>query len=551
MVNEPYVKAIPLGGLGQVGGNLMVYETTKDMIVVDCGMLFPSPEQHGVDCLIPNINYILERIEKLRGVVITHGHEDHIGALPYVSAYLPAPIYATGFTLALIKKKFLHSDPPELRQLFDGQSIRLGEFALEPIPITHSIPDAVSLSITTPVGVVIHTGDFKIDRAPIDGRLTDAARFIELGKEGVTALLSDSTNAQQEGWSWSEQKVAQTLDEIFASAPARILVTTFSSHIHRIQTIINLAEKYGRRVMPVGRSMATNISISKRLGFLHSQEGTLVEPNDFEILARDEVTIIASGCQGEPRSALYKIANQQHPHVILASNDLVIMSSKRIPGNELSVNAIHNAFIRQGITVIDDRLASVHTSGHGFRDEQKTMLEWCKPKMFVPVHGGPSHLLHHAALAEETGVKKDNIRIVENGTPIVITQLEEKWDIRTDEPVESGYICMDGLAETPEIVLNDRRLLAKFGIVVCTAVLNEAGDLLATPCISTRGVIHVDESADFIETCELEVAKELEKVSNPEEFEYDATIRKTIRRLFKAQYNRRPLIVPAVIISQD
>ena len=552
MVDDPFVKAIPLGGLGQVGGNLMVYETERDMIVVDCGMLFPSLNQHGVDCLIPNINYIIERSEKLRGVIITHGHEDHIGALPLLAQYFPVPIYATGFTLALIKYKFERADAetPQLRQLFDGESVTVGEFEIEPIPVTHSIPDAVSLSITTPVGILLHTGDFKVDPHPVDGRLCGEARFRTLGEEGITALLSDSTNSEQEGWSWSEQKVANAIEEVIAKAPERVLVTTFSSHIHRIQTIISLSEKHGRRVMPVGRSMANNISISKRLGYLKVEPGTLIEPNDFEIMPRDEVTIIASGCQGEPRSALYRIADQSHPHVVLAPEDIVIMSSRRIPGNELSVSTMIDAFVRQGVDVITDKSTPIHTSGHGYQEEQKEMLSWCKPKTFIPVHGTPRHLLRHAALAEETGVLRENIRIVENGIPIVITQFPDELVIRADEPVECGYICIDGLAEVNEVILKDRRLLAEFGIVVCTVVIDSSGKLISAPSISTRGVIHVDQSADFMEICETKVAQRLEQMTNKDDVDREAAIRQTIRKLFKSQYKRRPLVIPAIMTSQ-
>ena len=354
----------------------MVYETINDMIVVDCGILFPAAGQPGVDCLIPDINYIIENIKKLRAIIITHGHEDHIGALPFLANCLPVPIYATRFTLALIEGKFEYhgNSPLDLRCFENGDRVRLGDLEIEPIAITHSIPNAVSLSITTPAGVLIHTGDFRLDPTPIDAQPTNSERFIELGRAGIAALFSDSTNADVPGWTLSESAVAQSLDDILADFSQRLLITTFSSHIHRLQSIITVSEKHGRRVIPAGRSVAHNISMAKREGHLKIQPGTLAEPHQFGDLAPEEVTVIAAGCQGEIRSALYRIAARTHPHILLSPGDGVIMSARKIPGNEVPVYNVLNSLIRMGVTVIDNRDRPVHTSGHAHRDELKQML---------------------------------------------------------------------------------------------------------------------------------------------------------------------------------
>ena len=548
MEEHHYLRATPLGGLGQVGGNLMVYETANDMIVVDCGILFPAQEQPGVDCLVPNINYIIANIDKLRAVVITHGHEDHIGALPFLSQSLPVPIYATGFTLALIKEKFDYfgETAQELRQLVDGKEVTIGEFLIEPIPITHSIPDAVSLAITTPMGTIIHTGDFKIDRTPVDGRLSGEKRFRELGDRGIAALFSDSTNSEKEGWSRSEQEVTEAMDALFEGTSTRILVTTFSSHIHRIQSAIRLAEKHGRRVLPLGRSMCANIGIAKKLGFLEVQPKTIIDARQFDDFPRSKILVLASGCQGEPRSAMSRIATGTHPSVHLSPEDLVIMSSRRIPGNEITVYKMTDSLVRQGINVIDDKAAPIHTSGHGFSDEQKEMLTWCRPKTFIPVHGTPRHLLRHAALAEQTGVEHHNIRIVENGTPLVLSRFPDELVIRRDEPVEAGYVCMDGLAEVDEIVLKDRRLLSELGIVVCSVVIDAEGRLLSAPAITTRGVIYVDNNEALLDECSEKVTRALERIKSGDDGEREAAIKRVIRKLFKTRLGRRPLVIPTI-----
>lgn len=539
----------------------MVFETAADIVVVDCGMLFPGNEHPGVDYLVPDTTYLAERRHKLRAYVITHGHEDHIGALTHVVTKLPAPIYATNFTLGLISMKFADragAVDPELHRLRDRQEVRIGDFVIEPIAVTHSIPDAVALSITTPVGVIVMTGDFRIDPTPPGGRLTDLQRLRELGDRGVVALLSDSTNSERSGRSWSEKVVADTLHKVIRDAPHRVTITTFSSHIHRIQAVLDASYEAGRTVIPVGRSVAQNIQMALERGFLKAEHGALADPTYFENIPRSHVTVIASGSQGEPQSAMTRIAAGTHGYVRLDPHDQVIWSSRRIPGNELAIAAVVNNLLRSGVQLIDDRVLPVHTTGHAFADELAQMITLVRPRFFIPVHGEYRHMLAHAKIAEGCGVRREAIHIIEDGQPLVVRSEDGTLTMVRDEPVTAGFVFVEGEshAEVGEVVLRDRRVLAETGIVVCAAVLNDKGELVTRPAIATRGVVHVDENADLLAAAADEAQRAIDELaasrgrgpfSSDDEELLAEEMRVAVRRFFRREVGKRPLVVPLVM----
>lgn len=546
------LRITPLGGLGRIGGNFMIFETATDMVVVDCGMLFPGTEHPGVDYLVPDPTYIAQRIQKLRAYVITHGHEDHIGALTHVVTKHPAPIYATGFTLGLLEMKFGDrplSIDPEFRRLRDGQPVSIGEFIFEPIPVTHSIPDAVSLAITTPVGIVVMTGDFKLDDSPYDGRRTDVARFKQLGDQGVVALLSDSTNAERPGRSWSESVVNESIHRLIGNAPNRVCLTTFSSHIHRVQAVIDASTEAGRSVIPVGRSVAQNIQMALERGYLKAERGALADPSYFEDLPRSHVTVIASGSQGEPQSSMTRIAAGTHGYVKLDAGDRVLWSSRQIPGNEIAIAAVTNNLLRAGIELIDERVDRIHTTGHAYSEELSDMIGWVRPRHFIPVHGEYRHLVAHAKLAERAGISPAYIHIVEDGQPLVLRGQGADVRVRRDEPVPHGFVFLEGdnYREVGEVVLRDRRILSETGIVVCVAVFNDNGDLLAGPQIATRGVVHVDESAELLNEVIDEARRALEDVSENDDETLAEEMRVAVRRFFRRKLGKKPLVVPLVM----
>ncbi|MEZ0311580.1 MAG: ribonuclease J [Myxococcota bacterium] len=546
------LRITPLGGLGRIGGNLMIFETPTDLVVVDCGMLFPGSEHPGVDYLVPDTTYLAQRRHKLRAYVITHGHEDHIGALTHVVTKLPAPIYATGFTLGLITMKFGDRPgaiDPELHRLRDNEPVRIGDFVIEPIAVTHSIPDAVALAITTPVGVVVMTGDFKLDEAPLDGRVTNAQRFKELGDRGVVALLSDSTNAERPGRSWSEKIVTESIHRLIDNAPNRVCLTTFSSHIHRVQAVIDASWAAGRTVIPVGRSVAQNVQMSLERGYLKAEHGALADPTNYEDLPRSHVTVIASGSQGEPMSSMTRIAAGTHGYVRLDRGDRVLWSSRQIPGNELAIATVTNNLLRAGVELIDERIDRVHTTGHAFADELADMIGWVKPKHFIPVHGEYRHLVAHAKIAERMGVAQRNIHLIEDGQPLLLRGQDGAVAVHRDEPVPHGFVFLEGdnYLEVGEVVLRDRRLLAETGIVVCVAVLNERGDLVAGPEIATRGVVHVDESADLLAAVKDEARRALAEVSENDDEVLAEEMRVAVRRFFRRELGKKPLVVPLVM----
>ncbi|MBJ81097.1 MAG: ribonuclease J [Myxococcales bacterium] len=552
MSTNEELNIVPLGGLGHVGGNMMVYETANDMVVVDCGVLFPGEEHPGVDYIIPDFSYVGQKRDKLRAVVLTHGHEDHLGAVPYFLRSFDVPVYGTHFTLELLRQKYDKKgrEDLELRRIRDYEDFQIGSFHFHPIPVTHSIPDAVSLAIKTPTGTVIHTGDFRFDPTPIDGRVSGFEAYERFGKEGVLALLSDSTNSEKTGQTWSEQEIDKNIKDVVARAPERVLVTPFASHIHRIQSFIDAASASDRQIVVVGRSMRQNIEMSLREGYLKAPGPMFFDASEYDYMPRSKVMIIASGTQGEARSAMTRIAAGAHKEIHMDPGDWVVFSSRRIPGNERAVGELFNQYMRIGVKVIDDRAERIHTSGHAFEDEQAKMLQMCKPKYFIPVHGEYRHMRRHGLLAEKLGWSKNHILNIEDGTPICIREEEGETRYRYGEPVPVGKVFVEGrLAnEVDSYVLRDRLIMSDVGVVFCSVALNGSGKLLSTPTLITRGVVHEDINQPLLQSAIREVEgalRPLVQVGKDEELEQ--VMRRSLKKFFRRELDAHPLILPKVL----
>ena len=490
------LKIISLGGLNEIGKNLTVYEYGADIIVVDCGLGFPDDDMYGVDIVIPDFTYLTKNADRVKGIFLTHGHEDHIGGLPYLMRELNAPIYATPLTAGLISIKLTEHGllaKTELVVMKAGESVKLGNFRVEMIHINHSIPDAVSLAIKTPVGTIIHTGDFKIDTTPIIGGMIDLARFGELGNRGVLALVSDSTNVEKTGYSISESKVSDTFDALFRGCTQRILVTTFASNVHRIQQVFNHAAKYGRRVAVSGRSMENILKVATELGAMSIPDGVLADLNQVKQLPPEKVVIITTGSQGETMSALYRIAFSNHRQIDIKPGDRVIISASAVPGNEKTISRVIDELFRRGAEVIYDKHSDLHVSGHAYQEELKMMIALIKPKFFIPMHGEHRHLSLHAKLAKQMGIEQKRIVISDIGRVIELSGRS----ISTNGTVPSGRILVDGtgIGDVGSVVLRDRKMLAQDGmIVVIVNISSEDGSLVSSPDILTRGFVYVKES---------------------------------------------------------
>lgn len=490
------LKIIPLGGLGEIGKNMTAFEFGGDIIVVDCGMGFPDEDMYGVDMVLPDISYLKANASRVRGIIITHGHEDHIGAVPYVLKELDVPIYTMPLTAALIELKLEEHDLLYNTQIFTkkvGSSFRLGAFTIEFINVNHSIPDAVALAIGTPLGTVIHTGDFKIDVTPIQGSMMDIARLGQLGNDGVLALLSDSTNVEKPGYSASERKVGASFNKLFMGCDKRIIITTFASNVHRLQQIIDVAAKYGRKVAITGRSMENVLHVASVLGYVKIPENVMVDLEKVNSLPREKTVIISTGSQGEAMSALYRMAFSEHKQIKVDAGDRVIISASAIPGNETMISRVIDELFHKGAEVIYDRNTELHVSGHASQEEQKMVLALTKPKYFIPVHGEYRMLVKHAELGRMMGVQPKNIVIAENGKVIEIS----KKGIRCEETVQAGAVMLDGsgTSEVGSVVMRDRHRLAEDGMIV--VVLPYSSDdrkLLSDPEIITRGFIYVKEA---------------------------------------------------------
>ena len=497
----PKIKIIPLGGLGEIGKNMTAFECGSDIIVVDCGLGFPDEQMYGIDIVIPDIAYLKANASRIKGIILTHGHEDHIGAIPYVMKVLDVPIYATPLTAALVELKLEEHDLLYNTQIFtkkSGDSFRLGCFTIEFINVNHSIADAVALAIKTPLGTIIHTGDFKIDITPIQGKMIDLPRLGQLGNEGVLALLSDSTNVEKPGYSVSEMKVGETFDRLFKNCDQRIIVTTFASNVYRLQQIIDVAAKYKRKVGITGRSMENILRVATVLGYLSVPEGVLMDIAQLNKMPKNKVVIISTGSQGEAMSALYRMAFSEHRQINIEPGDRVIVSASAIPGNENMISKVIDELFHKGAEVIYDRNTDLHVSGHASQEEQKMMLALVKPKYFIPVHGEYRMLVKHAELGKLMGVPPKNVVIAENGKVIEIT----KKSIKLNGSVQSGAVMVDGtgVGDVGSVVMRDRHRLAEDGMVVVVVTLSSWDNaMLAEPEILTRGFVYVKEAEEMLE----------------------------------------------------
>ena len=494
------LKVISLGGLEEIGKNMTVFEYGESIIIVDCGVAFPEDEMLGIDLVIPDVTYLEKNFDKIRGIVVTHGHEDHIGALPYVLKKFSVPVYGTELTLGLIENKLVEHrmlDKVDLQITKAGQTIQLGAFRVEFIRSTHSIADSVALAIHTPVGIVLHTADFKIDYTPIEGEPIDLARIAELGKKGVLLLMADSTNVERPGYTMSERTVGESLDNVFKDADSRIIAATFASNIHRIQQIINSAVKFNRKVALSGRRMIKVVNTAMKLGYLNIPPNTLWDIDDIQKLPCEQIVLITTGSQGEPMSALSRIATNNHRKVNIEKGDLVVISASPIPGNEKYISRVINEFFKQGANVIYETLAEIHVSGHARQEELKLIHRLVRPKFFMPVHGEYRHLKQHSVLAQSLGMPEKNIFIMENGQVLELTQRTAK----INGEVQSGSILIDGLGigDVGNIVLRDRKHLSEDGLIVIVVTINADRTILTDPEVVSRGFVYVKESEQLMD----------------------------------------------------
>ncbi|MGI5850437.1 MAG: ribonuclease J [Christensenellales bacterium] len=551
MTKQNTVRIIPLGGVGEVGKNMTVIEYGSEIIIVDCGLCFPREDMLGVDYVIPDISYLRKNKEKIKAVLITHGHEDHIGAIPYLLPDLGVPIYATDLSLALIETKLAERKISgfNLNIIKPGDSFTAGIFKVEAIKVSHSIDAALAFAIHTPIGTIVHTGDFKVDYTPIDGKVIDIAKFAALGNKGVLALLSDSTNAETPGFAMSESKVGDTFESFFKKATGRIIVATFASNIHRLQQVISASKRYGRKVCLSGRSMLKIAKVAMQLGYLELDEDMLVEPEDLEKMDQSKIAILTTGSQGETMSGLVRMAAGEHKKLSMIPGDLVIISASPIPGNERYVSDVINMLYRKGADVINEGVANVHVSGHACEEELKLMLSITKPKYFIPIHGEYRHLYRHAALAESVGIKKKNVFIPEIGKVI---EIGKKFS-RFTEAVSSGSVIIDGLGvgDVGNVVLRDRRLLSQDGLfIVVITISSETGEIISGPDIISRGFVYMRESADLLEGARkiiVDVVQDCAKNKVTEWTTIKTRIKKALRSYLYDSTERNPMILPIII----
>lgn len=548
---KPAVPAriIPLGGLDEIGKNITVYECEGDMILVDCGMAFPDDDMPGVDLVIPDFTFVVKNKDRIKGLFITHGHEDHIGSIPYLLKEMKVPIYGTRLTLGLVKGKLEEHKLSgiELHECKPGSVIKAGCFSVEFIHVNHSIPDAVSFAIRCPGGLFVHTGDFKIDSTPIDGDPIDLARFAELGKEGVTALMSDSTNAERAGFTPSESLVGHTFSTLFQRAhDQRIIVASFSSNIHRIQQIIDEAVRHGRKVAVSGRSMLNVVSIATELGYLKVPDGVLIDIGLIRRFSPEQLVIITTGSQGEPMSALHRMAFSDHRQVDIVPGDMIIISATPIPGNEKLVTRVVNQLMKLGAEVVYERMYDVHVSGHACAEELKMMMSLVKPKFFIPLHGEYKHLSRHADLAVGMGIDKKNILISQIGSVIEINGDK----MNTVGQVQAGQMLVDGLGvgDVGNIVLRDRKHLAEDGLIAVVMTIDGvSGDVLAGPDIVTRGFVYVREAEDLIDEIRVRALRVLDNCQSRDWAFIKGKVRDDLSRFVYDRTKRSPMILPIIM----
>ncbi len=547
---ENILSVIPLGGVEEIGLNMTVLEYNNDIIVIDAGLMFPEEDMLGVDFVIPDFSYLLDNREKLRGIILTHGHEDHTGALPFLLKEINAPVYGTPLTLGLVKAKLREHnlEHAELISVKPRDVINIGAFSIEFIRVTHSIVDGVGLGITTPLGLVVHTGDFKLDPTPVDGQLMDFHRFSEYGERGTLLLLSDSTNAEKGGFTYSEKEVRRVFEDIFSNTNGRIIIATFASNIHRIQQAIDVAVKYGRKVILCGKSIVSNTQIALDLGYLRIPQNTWLNLEDLKKLQDDKVVFITTGSQGEPMSVLSRIATDEHKHIKIKDGDTVILSAKMIPGNERSIGKIINHLFRRGANVIYEKVSEVHVSGHASKEELKLMLNMVRPKYFMPVHGEYRHLVYHSLLAKKLDIPKENIFIFRDGDILEISA----EGARKNGRVNSGRIFIDGkgMGDVKEMVLRDRLRLAHDGIVLILLGIEKlTGNIVSGPDIISRGFVFEDASQEVINNVKellVNTIKGLDKELISDSSLLKARLRSTLKKYLRGTMDRRPMIMPII-----
>lgn len=545
------LKIIPLGGLGEIGKNMMALEYSDDIIVIDAGLMFPEADMLGVDLVIPDISYLVERSQMVRGILITHGHEDHTGALPYVLAQMKVPVYATKLTQGLISLKLKEHhlrDKVKLEVVQPGQALNLGKFKVEFFRVCHSIPDAAGLIIQTPLGTVVHSGDFKLDFTPTDAQPTEFSRLAQLGAGGVLLLLSDSTYVELPGYTPSERVVGQNLERIMAEAPGRVIITTFASLVSRIQQVIDAAYKYNRQVFVIGRRMTEIVRMALELGYLSAPPGVLSRLEQMRHLPLNRIVLLTTGSQGEPTSALVRIANRDHPQVRIQSGDTIVISASPIPGNEGLINRTIDNLFRQGANVLYDKVAQVHVHGHGSQEELKLLISLVRPKFFVPVHGEYRHLSLHARLAQTLGIPKENAFVLEDGDILALDR--ERGHIVAKLPVGNVYVDGLGVGDIGHVVLRDRRMIAQDGIVLAVITVDKrTGQLVGLPDIVSRGFVDPTDAQALFERGRDLVAKALghgDGHSAQTDF-ISKKVKQTLFQFFYNQTKRRPMILPVIV----
>ena len=550
------VKLIPLGGLGEIGKNITAIEYENEIIVIDCGLSFPDNEMYGIDLVIPDISYLLENREKVKGIFITHGHEDHIGALPYILKEINVPVYATKFTLSLIESKLIEFNMVSscsLNEITLKEPIKTEHFACEFIRTCHSIADSCSLAITTPQGVIFHTGDFKIDYTPVDGEVIDLQRISEIGKRRVLLLMADSTNATREGFTISETIIGQNLTRLFRNAKGRVIVATFSSNVHRVQQVINSSITYGRKVAFSGRSMEKISQIAMDLGYLKVPKNTIIKLDDIHKYPDNKVTIITTGSQGEPMSALSRIASGNHKKIALKEKDYIIISASPIPGNTKLITKLIDVLISKGAEVIYDAMEEVHVSGHACREELKLIHSLIKPKYFVPVHGEYRHLKEHAELAKSLGMDEKNIFLLDNGD---VLELTGKKAVKS-KSVHTGTVYVDGsgVGDVGNIVLRDRKVLSQDGILTTVlAIDKEAKEIISGPDIISRGFVYVKDSNDLLNEATALIKNEVEHcLANDivDWYSIKSKIKSSLGQFLYTKTKRKPMIIPVIVEKEQ
>ncbi len=547
------VTMIPLGGVGEIGKNMMLVEIEKEILIIDAGVMFPEDDLLGIDLVIPDFSYVLENKDRVKGIVLTHGHEDHIGALPYLLKDLNVPVYGTRLTLGLLEVKLKEHnilDDSKLKVVNPGNSINLGKFEVNFIRVNHSIADTCALAINTPLGYIIYASDFKFDQTPIDGEVADFHKLAELGDSdsGVLTLVSDSTNAEREGFTLSEKVVGNTIDEIFRGARERIILATFASNIHRVQQVVDAAFKYNRKIALTGRSMIKNVDIARKLGYLTIPDDMIVDIRDCANLADSQIVLLTTGSQGEPMAALTRMSRGDHYHIKISEGDTVIISASAIPGNEKFIGKTINQLFEKGANVIYEDLSGVHVSGHASQEELKLMMNLTKPKYFIPTHGEYRHLYHHVELAKKMGIDEENTYIAEIGDRIKFNN-DKIWK---DGAVQAGNVLVDGLGvgDVGNIVLRDRRLLSEDGIIIVVVTIDSNGKIMAGPDIITRGFVYIRESEALIENATVRVNEALKECENNGITEWSTLKNKIRNSLHDYIYNkikRNPMILPIIM----